>query len=316
MIAAVLLALGSASAFAVSTVVQHRAASSVDSGQGAGRVLRLLQKLIRHPVWLAGQFAAVVGLTLHAFALHHGAVVLVQPLLSSGLVLSLVLGAVVDRLHPGRALPDRVQWAAAVVVVVGLGVFLLAAHPGEGRGATDLALGLCVAAAVGVALLAAVWALRPNAPHRALVLGIASGCGFGSTGLQLKALVEVDVDRWLVSWPFYALVLSGAVGITMAQWAYQTGALIESLPAMAVLEPLIAIGLAGPVFGESLALGAVARSGQLIGVVLLVGGVLVLARRSAGREQPELAAAAGGVVGASPFPTPPVHLPVERRRAG
>lgn len=308
MIASALLAIGSALSFAVSTVVQHRAASSVPE-QGGGRgVFRLVRRLLAHPAWLAGQGAAVCGLVLHALALREGAVVLVLPLLSSGLVLSLVLGAVVDRVHPGRPLPDRVQWSAALLVVLGLVVFLLAAHPEAGRGtASNTALALCFAGAAGVALLATAYSLRRSRPHRALVLGIASGCGFGVTGLVLKALVDVELSQWLVSWPFWALICSGAVGIVMAQWAYQTGVLIESLPVMAVLEPVIAIGLAGPVFGEVLAPGMSAHAGQVVGVVVLLTGVVLLARRTASREQQQCVAdvaVAGAVIGGSTFPTP------------
>jgi len=304
-IASVLLALGSAMSFAVSTVVQHRAASSCPEEAGTGRVFKLVRRLVQHPAWLCGQGAAVVGLVLHALALRDGAVVMVQPILSSGLVLSLVLGALVDRRHPGRPLPDRGQWASALLVAVGLGLFLLTAHPEGGRSAgRPLAIALCLVGAIGVALLAAAWAWRPTAPHRALVLGLASGCGFGVTGLLLKALMAINVGQWLVSWPFYALLISGAIGITMAQWAYQAGSLIESLPTMAVLEPVIAIGLAGPLFGETLAPGLLAHAGQLLGVVVLCTGVVTLARRTARREQPELVVLSGGVVGGSTFPTP------------
>ncbi|MCW2509594.1 MAG: hypothetical protein JWP68_2742, partial [Modestobacter sp.] len=78
----VLLALASALAFATATVVQHRSAAEAPMSGGRFVAVRLMSRLLRHPAWLAGQAAAVVGLTLHALALHAGRVVLVQPLLS------------------------------------------------------------------------------------------------------------------------------------------------------------------------------------------------------------------------------------------
>jgi len=119
---AVLLALAGACAFAVSTVVQHRTATDTAASGG-----RWLVRLARRPAWLAGEAAGVVGVLLHAGALRSGPVVLVQPLLAGGLVLSLALGAWLDRGRPGR--PGRGAWFGALAVAVGLTVFLLTARP-------------------------------------------------------------------------------------------------------------------------------------------------------------------------------------------
>ncbi len=282
---AVVLALLSACMFAVSTVVQHRAATSASAGIGTGKVLRLIGALVSHRGWLAGQAAALTGFMLHAAALRHGAVVIVQPLLSSGLVMSLALGALVDRRHPGRPLPDRGQWVAAGAVVVALVVFVLSAMPRHGReAARPGAVVACLAGLVLVCVAAALWARRPDAAHRALALAVAAGLGFGITGLLVKDVVARSPGEWLTSWTTYALLATGATSIVFAQWAYQSGVLIESLPVMAVLEPLVAVGLAGPVYGERLAPGLLMHTGQVIGVIGLTVGVLVLARRSAINE--------------------------------
>jgi len=284
-VTAVVLALLSACMFAVSTVVQHRAATSASEDVGTGKVLRLIGALVSHRGWLAGQAAALTGFLLHAGALRHGAVVIVQPLLSGGLVISLALGALVDRRHPGRPLPDRGQWLAAGAVVGALALFVLSAAPQHGSAeARPVALLLCLAGLVVVATAAALWARRPGAAHRALALAVASGLGFGITGLLVKDVVARPPGEWLFSWTTYVLLATGATSIVFAQWAYQSGALIEALPVMAVLEPLVAVGLAGPVYGERLAPGFVMHAGQVVGVVGLTVGVLVLARRSAANE--------------------------------
>ena len=285
MLTAVGLALLSACMFAVSTVVQHRAATSAGQKVGTGKVFRLIGALISHRGWLAGQAAALTGFLLHASALRHGAVVIVQPLLSSGLVMSLALGALVDRRHPGRPLPDRGQWVAAAAVVAALVVFVLSASPKHVPGfARAGALTACLAGFVVIATAAALWARRPGAAHRALALAVTAGLGFGITGLLVKDVVARSPGEWLFSWTTYVLLATGATSIVFAQWAYQSGALIESLPVMAVLEPLVAVGLAGPVYGEELAPGLLMHTGQVVGVVGLTVGVLVLARRSAVNE--------------------------------
>lgn len=275
----VLLALAGASAFAVGTVVQHRAAAETVGPQG----VRLLGRLLRRRTWLAAQAASGLGVVLHAAALRTGAVVLVQPLLASGLLLSLALGAAVDRRHPGRPLPDRLQWVAAGAAAVGLTAFLLAARPTRGLAVAHAApLVACTVAALAVGGVAALWARRPDRPHRALVLGVGAGVGFGVNGLLLKQLLGVPLPSWAAGIGLLELLAVAICAVVLAQWGFQAGALIESLPAATVLEPALCVLLAGPVFGESLARGAVASAAQLAGAVLLAGGLLVVARRSDG----------------------------------
>lgn len=299
---AIVLALLSACAFAVSTVVQHRAATAAGQDLPDGAVLRLVGKLVRNRAWIGGQAAALCGFLLHGSALKFGPVVVVQPLLSGGLVISLALGALVDRRHPERILPERGQWIAAGVVAVTLGLFVVSASPRHGSSfARPMPLFLCLAGAATLMVLASLWAVRPRAPHKALALGLAAGGGFGMTGLLLKDVVAHPPAELLSSWTTYVLLASGAASIIFAQWAYQSGALIESLPVMAILEPLVAVGLAAPVYGERLAPGLVATTGQVVGVVGLVIGVAVLARRTAAREQ----AGAAPVVVPAPAPAPP-----------
>jgi hypothetical protein len=280
---AVGLALLSALAFATSTVVQHRVVTSVSASAGHRRALRLVLGVLGHRTWLLGQAAAVAGVALHATALRNGPVILVQPVLSSGLVLSLAVGALADRGHPERRLPHLAEWLAAGVVVLGLIVFLLCARPSQGQ-----AIGrpiVLLAATVGTVLLGAGawwWSRRPRAPHRALVLGVAAGTGFGVTGLLLKDVVAHPVTTWWHSPPLLALVVVGAVAFPTAQLAYRAGALIESLPTMTVLEPVVAVALASMAYGEMLAGGLSAHLGQLAGLVLLAVGVVRMARLQTG----------------------------------
>jgi len=275
---AVLLALGGACAFAVSTVVQHRTATdAADTAVSDGG--RWLVRLARRPLWLAAQAAGGIGVALHAAALRSGPVALVQPLLAAGLVVALALGAWADRSH-GRL--DPRQWRAALAVVVGLAGFLLAARPSAG---VATAPGAGIAAVAGGAVLvgggAALWTRPPGRPHRALVRGVAAGVCFGVTGLLLKQLLGVPLPSWSAAGTAAELAAVAVAGIALSQAAFAAGPLVASLPITTVLEPAIGVLLAGPLFGESLLTGAGPRLGQLAGALLLGAGLVALGRRGA-----------------------------------
>jgi hypothetical protein len=241
-------------------------------------------RLARRPAWLAAQAAGALGVVLHAAALGSGPVALVQPLLAGGLVVALALGAWVDRRHPGRRLPGRHQWFAAVVVAAGLTAFLLAARPTAGTAvAPPAALAVVTVGALVVVGLASWWTRTPGRPHRALARGAAAGTCFAVTGLQLKQVMGLPVPSWTVVETALELAVVAAAGIVMSQAAFAAGPLVESLPLTTVLEPAVGVLLAGPLFGELLLPGAAARLGQLCGALLLGAGLALLARRGTAR---------------------------------
>jgi hypothetical protein len=278
----VLLALAAAAAFSASTVAEHRGATNAAGDPHGG----LVRRLLRQRVWLAGQIAAVVGLLLHAAALRSGRLVVVQPLLCSGLVLALVFGALVDRRHPDRPLPDRLQWTAAAAVAFGLSLFLLAAQPSAGVATTPFwRTALCTAGALAGAGAAVLYGRDPGRRHRALAFGAAAGLAYGISGLLLKEVVGSSFGQWAAWATLAEFGVVGGVAVLLAQWSYQAGPLVESLPVATVLEPLVAVALSGPLFAERLATGALQSTGQLLGALTLLVGIVVLARRTAERDQ-------------------------------
>lgn len=285
---AVVLALLSALSFATSTVVQHRAATSAVVSPGRGAALRLAGQLLRTPAWLAGQGAAACGFVLHGTALWFGPVTLVQPLLSTGLVLTLALGALVDRRHPDRPLPGPREWLSAGVVALGVLIFLVSAapHGGQRHGYAPVLLAASGLAFAGLGG-AFAWSRRPRAPHRALALGLAAGLGFGVTGVLLKEVVHERLSGWTAIWPALLMIALGGCSIVAAQTAYQAGRLIESLPSLTVTEPVVAVSLATLAFDEMLRPGWLAHVGQVAGLLILALGVIDLARRTRAPLDPE-----------------------------
>src|SRR5215472_4018891 len=151
---AVALALAASVCFAVAAVTQQRAAARLPSQRAFDPAVLL--RLIRRPAWLAGLAAVIAGFGLQAAALGLGRLVVIEPVLATGLLFALALAARRDRRHlrPG-------EWAAALAVVAGLAVFLAAGQPTGGqRTASAAALGLAAAAAAGLTVLCVTAASR------------------------------------------------------------------------------------------------------------------------------------------------------------
>ena len=250
MTVAVLLALACAATFAVSTSVQHHAAGSAPAS--ATGLLRLIGYLMRRPLWLLGQALATLGFVLHALALHAGALAVVQPIVVSGIVWAVPIRAAMS-----RRLPSGAELRAVLLVSVGLAVFLVASDPTEGTSADrdlgSLALvGLGLALALGANLMAD--ASRPDARRRAFYLGVTAGILFGMVAAQLKmalqALHDGGVLGMLGAWPTWGLLLAGAGGVLTNQRAYQTAGLSASMPALNIVNVLVALTFGLLVFEE------------------------------------------------------------------
>ncbi|MBC7375399.1 MAG: DMT family transporter [Frankiales bacterium] len=279
-------ALLAAVCFALASVLQHHSAARAPLAVGLG--LGLLGRLLHRPLWLLGLAAAGGGLALHAYALSAGPLVVVQPLLVSGMLFALPASVLIARRRPSLS-----EWSYAGVVVTGLALFLLAAQPTDGSTLADLSiLGTASAAGVALAGLCLLLARRPHAAHRAALLGAAGGICFGITGALLKQVVDQAGAAplgLLTTWPGYALVLIGVVGTAIVQVSYQAGSLASSLPALTIADPLVAVGIGAAAFGETLATDAGALTGQILGFALMTFGVLRLAALT--REPPPATAA-------------------------
>ena len=181
---AVPLALASAGLFAVGTAVQQRAAVA-HPGTDQGHV-RLILSLARRPAWLLSNLALIAGVVLHGVALSKGTLVVVQPLLVSGLLFTMPLSA---RLHRRRV--TLAQWLVAIVTVVGLALFLLLSRGSSGHLRPDLDAnrsGIVVAAVtlsvVGVTALAAAVVAGTAGEGGPVRGGLGDGSGLGRGGAQ------------------------------------------------------------------------------------------------------------------------------------
>ncbi|HEX9546820.1 MAG TPA: DMT family transporter [Acidimicrobiales bacterium] len=276
MLLAVISALGSALLYALASVLQQRAAAAQPREQSMR--LGLLTRLMRRPVWLVGIGADGAAYVLQFVALGHGALALVQPLLVSGLLFALPLGAFLARTRmSGR------DWSGAIALVVGLSLFLLVSSPGAGHAnasnMTWLMLSIICALAIGLIVLAAQ---GRSSRLRAGLLAAAAGVDYGLTAAYTKSAAHLLLDHGVVaaitSWEAYGLVIAGVLGMLLAQSAFQSGPLDASLPVLTVMDPIVSIVIGAAVLGEGIRTGLGATTLELAGLALMTVGVFVLSR--------------------------------------
>lgn len=275
------IALAAALLFAVGSVLQQRAASEIPDDQAGGA--GLLTRLVRRPIWLVGTAADTSGFVVQGVALAFGSLVLVQPLLATSLLFALPLGAWVNKRRLSR--PDIV-WAA--VLTVGLTVFLVAGEPTAGADTAPVEDWVIAAAILVPATAAAVVVAARWRSLRAVGLAIATGILFGLTAALVKSAVSYlddGVVGFLTHWEPYAMVAAAALGTWAQQASYQAGSLAQTLPAVAVLEPVVGVALGVAILQEHLQADAGEWFLVALAAIAMVVSTAFLARAQGAAEE-------------------------------
>lgn len=273
MTGAVVLSLMAAVCFGTASVLQH---------QGANQVHRrfplhpgLLIDVARQRLWLLGVLAEAVAVGMHMVAVNLGALSLVQPLLTLGLVVTLPVQAMLGHPVRGRAL------LAAALTICGLAVFLVVQPTVESRdpqSVSEWRPGLVLV--VIVALTALVTAFAGRGRARSLGLGAAAGSAFALSAALVKTWGQIlgggGLPALFVSWELWTALSAGFIGALLSQSAFQSGPLGGPLAAMMVIDPVIGVSIGTTVFGESFAHGTLAAA-QVSGLALTLIGVWLLA---------------------------------------
>lgn len=271
----IVAAVASAALFALTTNLQREAASTVPVE--AGGPLRLIRRLLVDRRWLFAGGIGVVALGLHAVALSHGGVLVVQSVMTLGLVLALSLEARRDR----RRLLRR-ELAGAVLIGLGVVAVVAVSHPAQDP--ATVRTGLVVAACSAVVLVALVLVVRSRrvvggtAHARALAASAGACFAVDAVFLQRAAAghaVAASSAGWSVTTLLpVALGICGflaasAVGGLAVQRAYQVAPLRCVQPAVAAAEPVTALAVGVAVLHEGVRWG-------LPGFVLLVAGIAAI----------------------------------------
>jgi drug/metabolite transporter (DMT)-like permease len=270
-VVAVLASLGAALLYAVASVLQHRAAVAVDSEHSMR--LGLLARLIAKPWWVAGVCADGLAFVMQFFALGHGPLIVVQPLMVAGLLFALPLGAWVSG--------NRIRAAelrAAGLVVVGLALLLLLGNPSHGTDALSPVRWVALIVAIGVPAIGLVL-VAGRTRFRPTLLAAAAALIYGFTAALAKVSaheLSQGVGDVLGSWELWALIPAGLLGMIVCQSAFQAGPLRTSLPTLTAVDPVVSIAIGVLAFHEQIEGHPLRVICALAGVAVMVAGVMLL----------------------------------------
>jgi hypothetical protein len=274
-LAATILSVATAFFYALSNVLEMLEAERVPEEYALR--LGLMARLVKRPRWLAGLFSDVLGYGCQAAALGLAAVVFVEPILASGILIALFLAAAMTH-HSIR----RTEWIAAGALSAGLAVFLYEVSPTAGRTVGPMERWL-VAGPIVVALVALSLSAGRAAtgPRRGAAFGLAAGLAFGVSALLTKTTMHYFGDgvfAWVNHWEPYALAVSAIGGVVITQSALQTGALGAAVGATEATGPVSAAVLGLVVFDERFT-GQGALQALAVGasVAAIIWGIATLA---------------------------------------
>ena len=265
------VALASAVAAGWSTALMHYGASGAVRGASVGELARHVLSEWRLRL---GVTASLVGLALHATALHLGSLTVVQPLAVTALFFSMVFRNLLDRRSPPRR---TVAWGA--ITAVGLGLFLTAAGPTGGEDMPDTQTAVLLIGLGAGGMLVALWASGRFPTHAGLLLGTAGGIVFGLMAGAIKSTTSAwSAGELFTSWPLYAMVTVGLSGFLLNQYIYNRTGLPESLPTLNLVNPIVALAFGMAVFAERPSGSPLSLALEFLGLTVVLVGIFVLGR--------------------------------------
>ncbi|MCS4492124.1 DMT family transporter [Corynebacterium sp. ES2794-CONJ1] len=247
-ILAVFFAALAALIIAWGTVVRHNIAERAPADgtlQGSPVITA-----IKRPLWWFACGTAFAGYSFQVVALSYGSLLIVQPILALSLMFTMPMTAYY---HKRPLYADEIGWAAVLTIAVAVLVILGNPEPGDPR---PVAWVWALALSLGIIVSLTIDRATRHAPRniRGLFLGVIVGIIYGFIAVLSKATVDVyqheGSSGLLTHWVFWFLILGSIIGTIVQQYAFNTGALKLSLPAMTTVEPIIAFILSYVILGE------------------------------------------------------------------
>lgn len=279
---AIVLVLLAAATEALSNVFQHKAAQSAGPNgatETRGEFGALLRTL-RMPMFLLGFLLMVVGYGFHVASLGLGNLSIIQVIFVSQLVFVLPF----TRWVTGMSVSRR-DWVGAVVVTIGIALFVSFAQPTEGAMNQSTAQWLGAVAIISIACaLAIAGGYRTTGGPRAALIGCSGGFINGLVAPLTKGTIAIGaggIGAIFANWMIYATLVAVLLGVLFPLMAYRAGPITASFPAVISLNPIVATLLGMWLFHETLAGGFAHVAVMTCAAVAMFIGIVWLSRSPA-----------------------------------
>jgi drug/metabolite transporter (DMT)-like permease len=265
-----------------------------DTPREEGLRASLLVRLLRRPRWVAGLLLGGLGVVFEVIAFANAPFVVIEPLLSAGLLVLLAIGVREMGEKPG-------PWTVAGVIAIIAGTVLIAwgapEHSEQHRGAATVAV--VMAAMIAVSLTPfLVRGTRLDTPMHA---NLGSACGFAATNVATKLLAD-DIGGAHFAPVLAWAAVAGFAGIT-ATVSGMTA--LQRRPATTLIPISSAVQTFLPVALEPLFLTENWRTAEGGGLILAAGlAVMVLGTVLVARVRSVSALSAGDAAVAAKAPEP------------
>ena len=238
---------------------------------GQARALDVVRALITDWRWMLGFVATTLGWVLFVQATSLGDISLVQPLMSAGDLLLILLAVVFLKERLGA-----VEWLGVLATVLGAMALAWDAQttPAVGFSAARLV------ALLGITVLAglAIWWVGRRRPRPEIALAMVVGLCFGAGSVLTKAMtIQAGAPGQLgIGWAVLidpllpAVILANVMGLVLLQAAFQRGRAAVVVPLQLALANALTVVCGVLVFAEQIDLL------RAVGIVLIVGGAAVL----------------------------------------
>jgi uncharacterized membrane protein len=292
---AIPLALLTTTAFNTGLIVEKRALGTMPPLQ-INKAGRTIVSLVTTPAWLAGLSLMLTGMALQVIVLAIEPISVVQPILASGVALTLVLSRLVLREKLGGA----ENWCVAIMAgsLVLLALSQDAASNHVTRGAEPLAMVGVVVPALAFGVLAASWPWRHGGGQgrpggTAMLAGVGVGLLYGVSALASKGLSSVvggghapaHLVIGLLSSPYlYLLFGCSAIAMLLYQAALQACRASVLIPVSNVVSSGFFVIVGTWLFHEQLPASPVKLGLRLAGIAAAGVVLVILGIQSRGTE--------------------------------
>jgi drug/metabolite transporter (DMT)-like permease len=272
----VLLAVIAAFLDAVSNVLEIAEAEQIS--EDLSLKPRLITTLARRRNWLIGLFCDAGGFFAMAGALALGSVAFVQPILALALLMSMLLGSLVQ-----RRMIRKVEWVAAAVLCGGLATFLYEVPPRGGRDLVPFARWVIAGPAIaGAIVLCVAGGKLARGPAQSVLLGIGASIAFATSAVLTKSFMHYlaeGIFAWAPHWEPYAMAGVIIAGFVIMQSSFQTGHLAASVAGLQAPGPVVAVILGSTLLDETISVQTVFQTFLVVvSLLAIVLAILLLAR--------------------------------------